>query len=124
MYNFQIKTSFVNLNPLARNPGSAPASTIYFIYMGPIWNLVALPIWVPYGLLAGSLFFFNSLKIGLFIIFRPSIFLFIIFWAHYSLFIIKKGHYSLFIIKKGHYSLFIIPHPDSHVDVETPLSVD
>ena len=59
MYNFQIETSFVNLNPLARNPGSAPASTIYFIlftwaspygtrlhcpygshtgaHMGPIW---------------------------------------------------------------------------------------
>ena len=31
MYNFQIETSFVNLNPLARNPGSATASTIYFI---------------------------------------------------------------------------------------------
>ena len=31
MYNLQIETSFVNLNPLARNPGSAPASTIYFM---------------------------------------------------------------------------------------------
>ena len=31
MYNFQIETSFVNLNPLARNSGSTPASTIYFI---------------------------------------------------------------------------------------------
>ena len=31
MYNFQIETSFVNLNLLAGNPGSAPASTIYFI---------------------------------------------------------------------------------------------
>ena len=53
MYNFQIKTSFVNLNPLARNPGSAPASTIHFILFtwaspyGTIWNPVALPIWVP-----------------------------------------------------------------------------
>ena len=63
MYNFQIKTSFVNLNPLARNPGSAPASTIYFIlftwaspygthmelgcsaHMGPI----RVPTWDPYG---------------------------------------------------------------------------
>ena len=33
MYNFQIKTSFVNLNLLAGNPGSAPASTIYFILL-------------------------------------------------------------------------------------------
>ena len=67
MYNFQIETSFVNLNPLARNPGSAPASTIYFIlftwaspygthmepgctvHMGPIW----VPTWDPYRLLAG-----------------------------------------------------------------------
>ena len=31
MYNFQIETSLVNLNPLARNPGSVPASTIYLI---------------------------------------------------------------------------------------------
>ena len=63
MYNFQIETSFVNLNLLAGNPGSAPASTIYFIlftwtspygthmepgctaHMGPIW----VPIWEPYG---------------------------------------------------------------------------
>ena len=63
MYNFQIETSFVNLNPLARNPGSAPASTIYFIlftwaspygthmepgctaHMGPI----RMPTWDPYG---------------------------------------------------------------------------
>ena len=63
MYNFQIETSFVNLNPLARNPGSAPASTIYFIlftwaspygthmepgytdHMGPI----RVPTWDPYG---------------------------------------------------------------------------
>ena len=71
MYNFQIETSFVNLNPLARNPGPAPASTIYFIlftwaspygtqmepgctahmgaHMGPIW----VPTWDPYRLLAG-----------------------------------------------------------------------
>ena len=49
------------------------------------------------------IFFFNSLKkIGLFIIFRPSI-----FTIHYFL-----AHYSLFSIKKGHYSLIIIPHPD------------
>ena len=27
MYNVQIETSFLNLNPLAKNPGSAPAST-------------------------------------------------------------------------------------------------
>ena len=46
MDNFQIETSFVNLNPLARNPGSAPASTIHFIYMGQ-------PTWDPYRLLAG-----------------------------------------------------------------------
>ena len=63
MYNFQIETSFVNLNPLTRNPGSAPASTIYFIlftwaspygthmepgctvHMGPI----RVPTWDPYG---------------------------------------------------------------------------
>ena len=53
--NYQVQFSnqtppppFVNLNPLARNPRSAPVSTIYFIYMGqPIWNPVALPIWVP-----------------------------------------------------------------------------
>ena len=63
MYNFQIETSTVNLNPLARNPGSAPASTIYFIlftwaspygthmepgctaHMGPI----RVPTWDPYG---------------------------------------------------------------------------
>ena len=37
---------------LGRNPGSAPASTILFYlhgpaHMGPIWNPVALPIWVP-----------------------------------------------------------------------------
>ena len=51
-------------------------------------------------------FFFNLLKkIGLFIIFRPSI-----FTIHYFL-----AHYSLFIMKKGHYSLIIIPHLDSHV---------
>ena len=56
---FSNQTSFVNLNPLARNSGSTPASTIYFIYshgpahMGPIWNLAALPIWVTYRLLAG-----------------------------------------------------------------------
>ena len=67
MNNFQIETSFVNLNPLARNPGSAPASTIYFIlftwaspygthmepgctaHMGPI----RVPTWDPYRLLAG-----------------------------------------------------------------------
>ena len=67
MYNFQIETSFVNLNPLARNPGSASASTIYFIlftwaspygthmepgctaHMGPI----RVPTCVPYRLLAG-----------------------------------------------------------------------
>ena len=71
MYNFQIETSFVNLNPIARNPGSAPASTIYFIYMGqPIWNPVALPIWVPYRLLAGYEKFFImeilKLKVGIF----------------------------------------------------------
>ena len=60
IYSFQIETSFVNLNPLTRNPGSAPASTIILFYlhgpanMGPIWNSVALPIWVPYRLLAGS----------------------------------------------------------------------
>ena len=47
MYNFQIETSFVNLNPLARNPGSQK---------GPIWNPVALPIWVPYRFLAGSVY--------------------------------------------------------------------
>ena len=69
MYNFQIKTSFVNLNPLARKPGSDPASTIYFIlftwaspygthmepgctaHMGAHMG----PIWVPYRLLAGRL---------------------------------------------------------------------
>ena len=63
MYNFHIETSFINLNPLARNPGSAPASTIYFIlftwaslygthmepgctaHMGPI----RVPTWDPYG---------------------------------------------------------------------------
>ena len=68
MYNFQIKTSFVNLNLLAGNPGSAPAATIYIIlltwaspygthmepgctaHMGPIW----VPIWDPYRLLAGQ----------------------------------------------------------------------
>ena len=67
MYNFQIEASFENLNPLARNPGSAPASTIYFIlftwaspygthmepgctaHMGAHMG----PIWVPYRLLAG-----------------------------------------------------------------------
>ena len=49
-------------------------------------------------------FFFNSLKIGLFIIFRPSL-----FTIHYFL-----AHHSLFIIKKCHYSLIIIPHPDPH----------
>ena len=68
MYNFQIETSFVNLNLLAGNPGSASAYTIYFIlftwaspygthmepgctaHMGPIW----VPIWDPYRLLAGK----------------------------------------------------------------------
>ena len=63
-YNFQIKAPFVNLNPLARNPGSAPVSTILFYlhgpaHMGPIWDPVALPIWVPiwipYRLLAGPM---------------------------------------------------------------------
>ena len=67
MYNFQIETSFVSLNLLAGNPGSVPASTIYFIlftwaspygthmepgctaHMGPIW----VSIWNPYRLLAG-----------------------------------------------------------------------
>ena len=67
MYTFQIETSFVNLNPLARNPVSAPASTIYFIlftwaspygthkepsctaHMGAQMG----PIWLPYRLLAG-----------------------------------------------------------------------
>ena len=62
MYNFQIET-FVNVNPQARNPGSAPASTIYLFFltwvspygthiepgciahMGPIW----VPTWDPYG---------------------------------------------------------------------------
>ena len=44
-------------------------------------------------------------KIGLFIIFRPSIFTIYYFLAHYSLFIINKGHYSL----------IIIPHPDPHI---------
>ena len=71
MYNFQIETSFVNLNPLARNPGSAPASTIYFIlftWASPYRTHVETrlhcpygshmgahigPIWVPYRLLAG-----------------------------------------------------------------------
>ena len=50
-----MKFPFVNLKPLARNPGSAPGSTIYFIlfylhgpaHIGDIWNPVALPIWVP-----------------------------------------------------------------------------
>ena len=67
MYNFQIETSFVNLNLLAGNPGSAPAYTIYFIlftwaspygthmepgctaHIGPIW----VPKWDPYRLVAG-----------------------------------------------------------------------
>ena len=58
--------SFVNLNPLARNPGSDP-STIYFILFtwaspygthvepGCTANMGAHmgPIWVPYRLLAG-----------------------------------------------------------------------
>ena len=49
--------------------------------------------------------FFNSLKkIGLFIIFRPSIFTIRFFFG--SLFTIHH--------KKGHYSLIIIPHPDPH----------
>ena len=57
MYNFQIETSFVNLNPLARNPGSEPASTIYFIlftwaspngtHMEPGCTAHMGPIWVP-----------------------------------------------------------------------------
>ena len=68
MYNFQMETSFVNLNLQAGNPGSAPAYTIYFFFftwaspygthmetrctahIGPIW----VPIWDPYRLLAGS----------------------------------------------------------------------
>ena len=32
-YNFQIEHPFVNLDPLSRNPGSAPASTIYFLLL-------------------------------------------------------------------------------------------
>ena len=68
-YNFHIKLSFVNLDALSRNPGSAPASTIYFIYMGqPIWDPYGTrlhspygshmdthigPIWIPYRSLAG-----------------------------------------------------------------------
>ena len=57
MYNFQIETSFVNLNPLARNPGSAPASIIYlilFYLQGSAHTGAHMgPIWVPYRLLAG-----------------------------------------------------------------------
>ena len=76
MYNFQIETSFVYLNPLARNPGSVPASTIYFIlftwaspygthmepgctaHMGAHMG----PIWAPYRLLAGLLSADNPFK--------------------------------------------------------------
>ena len=46
-------------------------------------------------------FFFNSLKIGSFIVFRPSIFTIPFFGSLFTI------HY-----KKGHYSLIIIPHPD------------
>ena len=64
MYNFQVETSFANLNPLARNPGSTPASTIYLIlftwaspyrthmepgctaHMGPIYRLLAGKPWL------------------------------------------------------------------------------
>ena len=35
IYYFQIETSFVNLNLLARNPGSAPAAIILFYLHGP-----------------------------------------------------------------------------------------
>ena len=66
--NQNLLCKFVNLNLLAGNPGSAPATTIYFIlltwassyethmepsctaHMGPIW----VPIWDPYRLLAGQ----------------------------------------------------------------------
>ena len=50
MYIFQFETSFVNLNPLARNSGSASAPTIYFIYMGqPIWDPYGTRLHCPYG---------------------------------------------------------------------------
>ena len=48
------------------------------------------------------IFFFNSLKMGLFINFRP-----LLFAVHFL------AHYSLFIIEKADYSLIIIPHPDT-----------
>ena len=60
MYNFQIETSFVNLNLLAGNPGSAPASTIYFILFtwaspyGTHMEPDALPIWDPYRSSVGA----------------------------------------------------------------------
>ena len=68
MYNFQIETSFVNLNPITRNPVSAPASTIYLIlftwaspygtHMEPSctahMDAHMGPIWVQYRLLAGE----------------------------------------------------------------------
>ena len=57
MYNFQIETSFVNLNPLSKQEILDPPLLLPFIlfylqgsaHMGPIWNPVALPICVPYG---------------------------------------------------------------------------
>ena len=51
---------FVNLNPLARNPGYAPASAIYSILF--TWASTAHmgahmgPIWAPYRLLAGYIY--------------------------------------------------------------------
>ena len=66
--NQNLLCKFVNLNLLAGNPGSAPATTIYFIiltwaspygthmepsctaHIDPIW----VPIWDPYRLLAGQ----------------------------------------------------------------------
>ena len=59
-------------------------------------------------------FFSNSLKIGIFIIFRPSSFAF-----QYSL-----AHYSLFIIKKGHYSLITIPHLDPLISILSNGHID
>ena len=54
-YNFQIKAPFVNLNPLARNPGSAPVSTILFYLHGlvtwasPYGTQLHCPYGCPYG---------------------------------------------------------------------------
>ena len=71
MYNFQIETSFVNLNPPSKKSWIRPCfyHLFYFIYMGqPIWDPYGTrlhcpygshtgahmgPIWISYRLLAG-----------------------------------------------------------------------